>query len=180
MSNGKPEPRLNLKDIPLFPHSGYEVDVGYGYLEDWLEDQFKHGLDLEPDFQRGHVWTDEQRIRFVEYQLRGGEGGKVLSFNHPHWSSGMPAPGEFVILDGLQRITAVRMFLRGKLPVFGYYKGQIDGQYRHYAGFRIRVFQLKTRADVLQYYLDMNAGGTPHAEQEIERVRALLRSAQQT
>jgi len=34
---------------------------------------------------------------------------------------------------------------------------------------------LKTRAEVLQWYIEFNAGGTPHTEAEINRVRELLK-----
>lgn len=71
---------MDFNEIPCFPHSGYEVDVSFNQINSWMKDQLAAGLDLNPDFQRGHVWTLEQRSRFVEYLLRGGEGGKVLSF----------------------------------------------------------------------------------------------------
>jgi uncharacterized protein with ParB-like and HNH nuclease domain len=169
---------MNFADIPKFPYSGYEVDVDYHGLLRWLGYQKEDGLDLNPDFQRGHVWTMEQRTRFIEYQLRGGEGGKVLCFNHPGWSgrNGGMHDGPYQILDGLQRLTSAVMFLKDELPVFGHLRSQIKGALRPvHAGFRWRVYELQNRKDVLQYYLDMNAGGTPHAEEEIARVRALLK-----
>jgi hypothetical protein len=36
------------------------------------------------------------------------------------------------------------------------------------------VNELKTRREVLQWYLDLNAGGVVHTTKEIERVRELL------
>ena len=39
---------------------------------------------------------------------------------------------------------------------------------------KLNINTLPTRAAVLQWYLEMNAGGTPHADAEIERVRGLL------
>lgn len=38
----------------------------------------------------------------------------------------------------------------------------------------IHVNNLKTEKEVLQWYIDMNAGGTPHAKEEIERVKELI------
>jgi hypothetical protein len=168
---------MKYEDIPKFPHSGCEVDVSYFYIERWVDEQVKEGLDLCPDFQRGHVWTEEQRTRFIEYQLRGGEGGKIISLNHPGWSGrcGISITGPYQILDGLQRLTSVLMFMRNELRVFGRLRSEFTGSLRpHHAGIKWRIYELQTREDVLQYYLDMNAGGTPHAETEIERVRALL------
>lgn len=171
---------MNFNDIPRFPHSGYEVDISYVHLVEWVKEQVEQGLDLNPDFQRGHVWTEEQRMRFIEYQLRGGEGGKILSFNHPGWSAGFGnADGPYQIVDGLQRLTSILMFMRNELRVFGRLYSEYTGSLRFYAGVKWRVHQLQSREDVLQYYLDMNAGGTPHAEEEIARVRALLMKEKQ-
>lgn len=165
---------MDFNDIPKFPHSGYEVDIEYKRLLGWVDDQVAQGLELNPDYQRGHVWTTEQRTRFVEYQLRAGEGGKVLSFNHPGWSGRNGTTGAYQILDGLQRLTSAMMFMRNELKVFGRYCKEYTGSLRYFAGFKWRIYELQTRKDVLQYYLDMNAGGTPHTESEITRVRKLL------
>lgn len=40
--------------------------------------------------------------------------------------------------------------------------------------FRIAIFAYKSRIEVLQHYQSLNAGGTPHSPEEIERVRQLL------
>ena len=36
------------------------------------------------------------------------------------------------------------------------------------------VNDLKTKKEVLQWYIQMNAGGTPHSAEEIERVKKLM------
>lgn len=38
----------------------------------------------------------------------------------------------------------------------------------------INVNNLKTREEVLQWYIDFNAGGTVHSKEEIDRVKKLL------
>jgi hypothetical protein len=38
----------------------------------------------------------------------------------------------------------------------------------------IHVNNLKTEKEVLQWYIDMNAGGTPHTTEEIDRVKKLI------
>lgn len=167
---------MKFRDIQQFPSAHYEVNVPLHHVARMVDDHVRdYGLNLDPDFQRGHVWAMEQRIAFMEYMLRGGEGGKVLAFNHANWN-GVPKLGDaYDILDGKQRLTSALMFLRNEVPVFG---GHV---YRDFTdrpdlggGFRWRVFALPTRADVLRYYLAMNAGGTPHSPKEIERVRRLL------
>ncbi len=43
---------------------------------------------------------------------------------------------------------------------------------------RFQAFAFRTRRELLQCYLDINADGMVHSESEIERVKALLESAE--
>jgi hypothetical protein len=38
--------------------------------EGWLDRYVAMGLQLNPEFQRGNVWTEEQQIKYIEYRLR--------------------------------------------------------------------------------------------------------------
>jgi hypothetical protein len=62
----------------------YEVDVMFSMLERALQDyKADYGLNLLPDFQRGHKWSEEQQILFVESVLRGAvtTAGLLIQFN---------------------------------------------------------------------------------------------------
>ena len=164
---------MNFRDIPRFPRANYEVNVFWGHIERFLDGQDPK-IDLEPDFQRGHVWSMEQQIAFVEYGLMGGENSMIITTNCPGWI-GVGSAGPYQLVDGLQRITAVRQFVAGRIPAFG---RRID-QYADRLGllgpsFRWRVCTLQARAEVLRLYLLMNAGGVVHSPEEIARVRGLL------
>lgn len=164
-----------FRDIPKFtPDGEYATDAEWGYLiEKWLPDQLAEGLNLDPDFQRGHVWTEQQQTRYIEFALRGGKTGKSIYFNHPQWMGGFE--GEMVIVDGKQRLEAVRRFMKNEIKAFGYYFNEYTDNLRlTSARLRIHVNTLQTRAEVLQWYIDLNAGGVVHSDEEIQRVRELL------
>lgn len=163
-----------FQDIPQFVHPHYAIDVPLDYLETILE-RFsdKHNpLKMCPDFQRGHVWSGAQQIAFVEYFLKGGISGRDIFFNHPGWMKDFV--GDFVLVDGLQRLTAALRFLRNEIPAFGSLRCEYTDNIQATRSFKFHVASLKTRAEVLQWYIDLNEGGTPHADAEIERVRGLL------
>ena len=169
------QPRKFFWDIPAFPRAHYEVDVEWKYLEDHLVRwQTDMGLNLDPDYQRAHVWTETQQRLFVEHILQGGEVGLTLIFNHEDWD-GMRDGAPFTLLDGKQRLTAARKFMADELAVFGRTLSQWSGSIRMVQGrFRFRVLSLKTREEVLRLYLSINAGGTPHTAEELAKVRAML------
>jgi len=165
--------------IKKFPHANYRVTAPWSHLERMIKDyQDDQGLILCPDFQRGHVWTEEQQIRFVEFALKGPDSGLEIYLNHPNWMhfSRKTKYNEFVLVDGLQRLTAVLKFLGNEIPAYGCWRKDYTG-YAHIPvdhHFNINIASLPTKAEVLQWYIDFNAGGTPHDPLEIERVKKLL------
>jgi uncharacterized protein with ParB-like and HNH nuclease domain len=133
------------------------------------------GLQLEPDFQRGHVWTRAQQTAFMEYVLTGGQSGLVLYLNKPDWhGSKRTKYNEFVVVDGLQRISAILGFMKNEVPAFGHFYREFEGSLSLRQTIKINVNSLQTKAEVLQWYLQMNGGGTPHSPEELARVEALL------
>ncbi len=170
---------MNFNDIPRFTRNpSYRCNVEWKYLEEtlkrWTDRNDKFPLDLNPDFQREHVWTPAQQTAYVEYALRGGRSGRDLYFNCVGWQG--KYDGDFVIVDGKQRLHAVLEFLNNRVPVFnGLYFKDIEGRLPTTAEFVINVNDLPTRTEVLQWYLEMNTGGTPHTEAEINKVKELLK-----
>lgn len=168
---------MNFHDIPMYLKSSYHVDIDWSYLEEWLVTQIGDGVDLQldPDFQRAHVWDDEKRRRYVEYSLRGGMGARDIYFNMRGWNDGVVAY-PLQLVDGKQRMEAARCFMRSELEVFGgHLFKDIGGFLRfHTARFHVNINDLETRAQVLQWYLDLNDGGVVHTSTELDKVRALL------
>ena len=77
---------MKFTDIPQFltNRANYNVDVGFKYFSKTIQEYIdEQGLILNPDFQRGHVWTEEQQEKYIEYVLKGGTSGKEIFFNNP-------------------------------------------------------------------------------------------------
>lgn len=169
-------PRREL--IPFYtPGASYRVTIPWDYVEETIKGwESDYGLDLDPDFQRPFCWTVGQDGRYVEHVLRGGAIGRELLFNCAGWQ-GHTEKGPIVLVDGKQRLRAVRHFLADKVEIFGGWKFSEFGERlcRHASVFfTFHVNDLATRSDVLRWYLEVNAGGTPHTAEEIQRVRKLL------
>lgn len=171
------------------PDAVYTVDWHLSTLERTLG-QIESGIkseggsfELVPDFQRGHVWTDEQRSAYIESLIRKTTTGRIL-FNCPGWSNSLRSTGDikentFQCIDGLQRLTAVRKFMSGEIAVFGGFfaqdlRGSPFDPYRTTYRLQIGIYEFTSREELLRFYLDLNEGGTPHSQQELDRVRGLL------
>lgn len=163
---------MKFSDINQLPRFYYQINVPWGYIEQTLSGYAKTGLDLSPDFQRAHVWSEDQQVAYVEYVLRGGEVGRSIVFNNDGPNGNW---GFITLVDGKQRIEAVRKFMRNELRVFGHSLSGFEDKMRIFQDdFLFRICNLHTKAELLQLYLNINARGTPHTEDELNKVWAML------
>lgn len=184
--------------IPLTPEEFHEIvkplerptktwHCGFSYIETWLGHEaldIEHGVELVPDFQRGHVWSSKQQTKYIENVLRRivDESGLTIRFNCPSWrkerSKNADLLDQMVCIDGLQRLTAIRRFIAGELKVFGLKFSQIPLR-RTIRDLQIvvKMYDFQFKADLLQFYLDINGGGIAHSRSELKRVGEMLKEA---
>ena len=177
--------------IKPIPGHVYAADIRVNRLTAILQEQAADygSVERNPDFQRGHVWTPEQQTAYVEAYLRGalGEELRTITWNCPQFAG--PAvedrapsdlPQGFQCLDGLQRLTALEAWIKGDVQPFGLTLDDLQGTafdpHRMSYMIRFSVFAFQTRAEVLDYYLAINSGGTVHSQEELDRVRKLRES----
>lgn len=184
---------ISLKDIrPYIGPAQDQMAVSGRGIERFIEDHGREGgVDLDPDFQRGHVWQDHHRTRYVEHLLRGGQHGRVIVWNSPDYAyhdrrSDSDLPTTLVVVDGKQRLTAVRLFLADQVEVFGGNRlSDFDEQSRsdilmstsNLLRLTMHMHGLQYRRELLDLYLQLNEGAIAHAPEEIDRVRALRDAA---
>lgn len=105
--------------------------------------------DLQPDFQRGEVWTLKKQQRLIDTILRGWHIPPVHLVSR--------AEGRSDVLDGQQRLTAIRDYMDGVFEIDGTiqplasdleqldglrYSKLPDGVRRQFKKFTIRIFEL--------------------------------------
>lgn len=168
-----------FRDVPKYIMNGsYEIDVTPDRLIVNIDEFVKvDGLQLDPDFQRGHVWNEKQQIAFIEFFLRGGKTGRVIYLNYPSWHRQRLENeyNDFVIVDGKQRYEAWRRFIGNEIKAFGSYYREYTDNIHMINTMKLNVNDLKTKVEVLQWYCDFNAGGVVHTDAEIAKVKNLIR-----
>lgn len=171
----------------------YKEESGLLYLPSFLKnfaEGASKGLNLTPDYQRGHVWTSEQQLKFIQNLLKGvlNESLLTFSFNHPGQLKALYnkkiihsqdkkniLPDEIQCLDGVQRLTALLKFIDGEIYPFGYSYAELKGYLRlQRIRLQFQVYSFQTKAEILQFYLDINSGGVVHSQEELKRVEELL------
>jgi hypothetical protein len=131
-------------------------------------------LDLAPDFQRSFVWKDSQQIRLIESIL--------LGIPLPAFYFNQDALGAHQVIDGVQRLTTVKLFMSDKLVLDakhleylkvlqGHTYSSIDhATRRRFAGTQIvaHIIEPQTPDEVkYEIFNRVNTGGSPLTAQEI-------------
>lgn len=106
-------------------------------------------LDLQPDFQRGEVWSVSKKRRLIDSILR--------DWHVPPIHVVVDSQGRQVVLDGQQRLVSIRDFVNDEFTVDGstepldplirrldglYYSGLPEEVRRAFNQFTIRIFRL--------------------------------------
>lgn len=179
-----PQRLTSLKGVYLPIVSAHGLNIPLKDVVDMIE---AYPINLDPDYQRGHVWTDDQQARFMGHLLEGGTCPEIIV------NEGEEKAGEFPmaeVVDGKQRLTAAVRWRKGEIPAIltpVYSNGSwvereiwfddLDeiSKRRCSTVLSLRaVFVHLKREDVLRLYLKLNRGGTAHNEEEIRRVQELL------
>lgn len=155
-------------------------------------------LNLDPPYQRGHVWTMDQRVALIKSLLLGVPvAALVLNVRDgAHWRRD---GGEiYACIDGKQRLTTVGMFFDGDIEVprdwfepdwiddsctwrgadmvswvnFELHAKRYMGQ-----GFNIPVAEarLGSLAEEAEIYMLINGAGTAHTTEDLDKARRVAR-----
>jgi len=172
MVNCKDLPKLK-NDINIIPK--YDMHINW-LIRNWIPDRIDDShLNLMPDFHRGIVWNELQQIKFIEYWLMGGKFNIELFFNCPKWNEGVSPIKEnsMVLVDGLQRYTALSNFVNNRFRVFDhYYYRNIELGSSPYI--KIFVNNLDNYIDVIKWYIELNDTGIKHTKNDIDHTRSIL------
>lgn len=156
---------MHLAKIPQMTQKPYYIiRVKWSYLKTWLKEQ---EVNLNPPYQRGYVWTEDQRSKYIEYCLKGGISGRSIFLNGKDWETDGTAPLE--VVDGKQRLVSICLYLNNKVKAYGCYLNETDGKLNQNTGTYIDIYihSLKTDKEVVQWYLDLNEGGTVHTAADL-------------
>jgi len=152
-----------------------EISVSLDYIEDELE---HNATNMSPPYQRGDVWTLEQRERFMGHLLQGGEVQPIVFHRTPDQR-------DAEVIDGKQRLTSIRMWLNdeigarfddgslvkiSELEQAAPRRGKFRPKGISRINVRFRYIDLPFEQRKL-FYVRLNSAGTPHTP---EQLRAAL------
>lgn len=110
-------------------------------IDAWISDG---EIDLQPNFQRGDIWPSPKKRKLIDTILRG--------WSIPPIHVVVTESGTLDVLDGQQRLTAIRDFMRDDFPVDGLVEPS-DPYIKSLSGFHYSHLPATTRRAFDQYTL---------------------------
>lgn len=137
-------------------------------------------LDMDSDYQRGHVWTQEQREKYIGYFIESGAIRDIPQMPVViYYPPDVMEAAQAQVVDGKQRLTSIKMWIEGDIAarlssgreVWFKDLNEIErASLPHLAALEIE----DDPEGFFDFYLRLNAGGTVHTEDEISRVGEVL------
>ncbi|MFA8436790.1 MAG: DUF262 domain-containing protein [Marinifilaceae bacterium] len=167
----------NPENGTIYPYDPSEADIDIReepqtVYELAIRKWDKNKLVLDPNFQRNFVWKPDQQSLFIESVL--------LNFPLPPFYINKSKKGQYIIVDGRQRITTLRSYLKGDfkleelraLPQLnGKYFDELEGDLQSkIEDKKLNVYLIQPSVPmemVYDIFNRINTGGTQLQRQEI-------------
>lgn len=134
------------------------------------------GVNFDPEYQRGYVWSMEDKIALLDSIFNNIEIGKVVLIKKHEYGSNDPA---FEVLDGKQRLSTLIDFFLDGFEYKGFLYSELPRKLqRHFREFKLPIAETRyadaTPQKVLEYFLRLNTGGKSMDKEHLDRVRNML------
>lgn len=163
-------------DGGLYPYDpAYtEIEIGEAPFSifEYLRQLGKGKIVVQPDFQRNQVWKNAQKSKFIE--------SIILNFPLPPIYLNETKEAQYIVIDGLQRTTALSQFYSGKITLEGLealpkYNGETfqtlpETLRSKFEDKKLTIFVLKPSTPMVVIYdlfNRINTGGTQLNRQEV-------------
>ncbi len=165
-----------IEDGGLYPYDPAYTNIEIGEepfsIFEYLRQLDKGKIIIQPDFQRNQVWNRVQKSQFIE--------SIILNFPLPPIYLNETKESKYIVIDGLQRSTALQQYYLGGFPLTGIealpkynglkFKELPEVLQSKFEDKKLTVFVLKPSTPMVVIYdlfNRINTGGTQLNRQEV-------------
>lgn len=144
-------------------------------LESLIHKYYYFRVNMAPEYQRGLVWSLEDKVALIDSIFKGIEIGKFAFITLDFKSVKDPM---YEILDGKQRLTTLIEFVEDRFPYQGVFYSQLSfADQAYFRDYTVSVGESReqlTPAQKYEYFLRMNTRGVAQTQEHLDKVSALL------
>lgn len=147
-------------------------------LESFLDNYAEGDYDFDPEYQRGLVWTKEQKQAFVKALMIGKAEIQPVFIQNPK-----KREGRLEVLDGKQRLTTILEYVRGEFEVEGFYYKDLNNSdiqifnYTPMVYTEIKYYDNKVGLTMMpieqkiELFLQVNGYGQHVSDEHLEKIK---------
>lgn len=170
-------PYRTTEEITSIPRMEVDDDIRFQYsqrhLQGMLWSFYSSGIDLDQDYQRGNVWSPEQKYMLIDSIYKNIEIGKFTVIRR---SFAEEIDKYYEMLDGKQRLTALLEFYESRFMYKGRYFHEMHGRDQgHFESYSISYSETEplTPEQKYRYFLKLNTCGVPQDPEHIKKVEKM-------
>lgn len=163
--------------LPTFTHRGSLRRLNYSQrsLMGFFSMVYRFGVDMDPIYQRGNVWSLEDKQALIHSIFNEVDIGKFVFIHLDYKGGDLPL---YEILDGKQRLNAIIDFFENRYTYQGKYYHELS--YRdqaHLEDYPISWAEIQniTLKQKLEYFIRLNVSGKPQDPEHMKRVEDLYK-----
>jgi len=130
------------------------------------------GIDFDVEYQREHVWTTKDKVALIDSIFNNIDIGKIVLVQRPYSEDIF-----YEVLDGKQRITAIRDFYEDRFKYRGFYYSELSRMDKYKFGnhgITLGYLENPNKEAIFESFIKLNTCGKPMAKKHIDYVRHLL------
>ena len=173
-------PKLDTSKEPSFTE---DDDIRIVYFQSTIDSlifklhRSSAGVNMDPEYQRGLVWTLAQKEDLIRSIFRNIDIGK---FTFIKLSFSEHLKYYYEILDGKQRLNTLCEFREGRFTYEGRHFWELSFRdQHHFEGYSVSVGEVAgmTEEQKLRYFLKLNVTGVPQDPEHIKKVQLMWAKA---
>lgn len=145
-------------------------------IEHLIYMHYHFGIDFNPDYQRGYVWTQEDKELLLDSVFKNIEIGK-FALIHLSTSEWHERGFSYEILDGKQRLSTLIEFYENKLSYKGKYYNDLSWKdrmtFKHH-NVSVAEVESENKKTILKYFLMLNRTGKAMDKAQLDKVENML------
>ena len=146
-------------------------------IESLMSRHYHFGIEFEPPYQRGYVWTQTDKDMLLEYIFMGAQIGRFVlkRRSDEEWRANPNVSYE--IIDGKQRLLTLLSFYENRWAYKGVFFNELsNADRRRILDMNVAVAEVRNLSyeDTLKLFLRLNRGGRQVSDDIIEHVKDML------
>lgn len=170
--------KTTLEENNKIPVFGKKCNFGHTYtqtLKSIIHTYYFFGIDLNPEYQRGNVWTLEDKVSLIDSIFNDIEIGRIVLMKRP--SSGS-RKHLYEMIDGKQRLTTLIEFFEDRFAYNGLKYSELNYVNKHqFNSTHIALIETDelTHEQILEFFIRVNTSGRPVDPVHLEKVKSMLK-----